>query len=78
MMSLFDKWWKTLGATAALTLGATAVSANMNVLDVEFTEFPEETAAIVAATAELFDTVESGKPPVPEIQRDRVIGKYRR
>lgn len=59
-----------------MTLGATAVSANMNVIDVEFTEFPEETAAIVAATAELFDTVESGRPPVPEIRRDRVIGNF--
>ena len=76
-MSIVDKWLKaSLGALALTALGTSFAVASMNVLEVEFSEFPEETAAIVAATADLFDTVEAGVEPAPEIKRDRVIGDF--
>ena len=65
-----------MGALALTALGTSFAVASMNVLEVEFSEFPEETAAIVAATADLFDTVEAGIKPAPEIKRDRVIGDF--
>ncbi len=67
MMSV---WVKGIAASAALVISATVAMSSERSVAVEL-EFPEETAAIVAATVALFDEVEDGEDAAP--RRNPVI-----
>lgn len=54
---------KTFAATLAAAFLAVPASAQMPVAATETVEFPDETAAIVAATANLFDAIEQEGAP---------------
>ena len=66
-----SKWFRSVAtATAFAAVSATAISANTP-LPEPGEEFPEETAALVAATVALFDAIEAEslvKPRIPEIR----------
>ena len=70
-MSVIGKWFRCVAsATAFAAISATGVFAS-NAIPTPSEEFPEETAALVAATMALFDSIETesdAKPRLPEIR----------
>ena len=71
MMSILRKWFNSVvTATAFAAISATGVSASTP-LPSPGEEFPEETAALVAATVALFEAIEAennAEPRIPEIR----------
>ncbi|MGI9390565.1 MAG: hypothetical protein ACR2O1_10950 [Boseongicola sp.] len=68
-----SKWYKSVALAAAFAVSATATSASAS-LPSHGDEFPEETAALVAATAALFEAIEAENDVEPRIPEIRIEG----